>query len=224
MLTSIQQTHHFDVQLYVLNHQQSLKNETTIWHRNNDGSFHAIEQLNPALYHRQRKPYLERDGQVDEQWVNQKWLQWSERDFHRAVEAFVEYNNLSPEMIVLDNLKKNLSRGDTALQNIWAEVACGDKVLEITAMAPKSRVSDGTPAAIKDILVDVAGYLRSVQSAQEESKKQLESLSLAVRSLVRRPSLTLQASHILTSRLHYRSEQTPSPKKPTRKDKSKMRK
>jgi hypothetical protein len=185
MLTYIKQIHHFDVQLYVLNHQQSLRDKTTIWHRNTDGSFHATEQLNPSLYHRERKLYLDRDGQVDEQWANQKWQQWSGRDFHPAIEAFTAHNDSSPEIIVLDNLKQSVSRGDTALQNVWAEVACADKVLEIIAMAPKSRVSNGMPAAIKDILVDVAGYLRSVQSAQEESKKQLESLGLAVRSLVR---------------------------------------
>jgi hypothetical protein len=132
--------------------------------------------------------YLDRDGQVDEQWATQKWQQWSERDFHPAVEAFLEYNDPSPEIIVLDNLKQSSSRGDIALQNIWAEVTCADKVLEITAMAPKSRVSDGMPVAIKDILVDVAGYLRSAEKAHLESNKQLESLSLAVRSLVSSPS------------------------------------
>jgi hypothetical protein len=103
------------------------------------------------------------------------------------VEAFVEYNDASPEMVVLDKLKESLILGDVALQNIWAEVACADKVLEITAMAPKSRVSDGMPAAMKDILTDVAGYLRSVQSVQQKSKKQLESLGLVVRSLVQHP-------------------------------------
>jgi hypothetical protein len=133
-------------------------------------------------------PYLDRDGPVDEQWANQKWQQWSERDFHPAVEAFLEYNDLSPVTIVLDKIKESLSRGDTALQNIWVEVACADKVLEITALAPKSRVPDGMPVAIKGILVDVAGYLRSAEKAHLESNKQLESLSLAVRSLVSSPS------------------------------------
>jgi hypothetical protein len=180
----MQKNSHFDVQLYVLNHQQSLKNLTTVWHRNADGSFHATEQLNPSIYHQDRIPYLDRDGQVDEQWANQKWQQWSERDFHPAVEAFTEYNESSPELLVLESAKESISRGEDAVKDIWAEISCAQKTLDLAVLAPNSRDPEILSAAMRIIFKDLAIYLRRIERAQKESKEQLESLGLAVRSLV----------------------------------------
>jgi hypothetical protein len=181
---------HLNLELYVLNHQQSLLNNTTIWHRNTSGSFHATEQLDSLLYKLQRMPYLNKGGEFDHEWAEQTWEQWQQREGHPAVEAFREYNDPpSPETIGLEKLKENLRRGGDAVNNIWTELGRADEVLDIAAMAPKSRVSDGMPAAMRDILDDLGRHLGSVEKAQQESKKQLQLLEPAVKSLVHLPFL-----------------------------------
>jgi hypothetical protein len=180
----MQKNSHFDVQLYVLNHQQSLKNETTVWHRNTDDSFHVIEHTDSSLYLQDRTPYLDRDGQVDEQWANQKWQQWSERDFHPAVESFTEYNEPSPELLVLESAKESLGCGDDAVKDIWAEISCAKKTLDLAVLAPNSRDPEILSAAMRIIFEDLAIYLRRIEKAQKESKQHLESLGLAIKSLV----------------------------------------
>jgi hypothetical protein len=90
-------------------------------------------------------------------------------------------------MVILGNVRENLDYGGAAIQNMWAEIACADKILEVTAMPLRSQNLSGLTAAMRDILGDLAMYLRQNQKAQQESKKQLESLGLAIRSLVSYP-------------------------------------
>jgi hypothetical protein len=137
------------------------------------------------LYHSQCRQYLNRNGVVDQEWAEKTWEQWTQREFHPAVEAFEAYNYPPrPEMIGLEKLKESLRRGDDAVQEIRAKIATAVEVLEVAAMAPKSRVSDGMPAAMREIFDDLRRHLRSVEKAQQQSKQHLESLEPAVKSLV----------------------------------------
>jgi hypothetical protein len=215
---------HLNLELYVLNHQQSLLNNTTIWHRNTSGSFHATEQLDSLLYKLQRMPYLNKGGEFDHKWAEKTWEQW-ERESHPAVEAFEAYNNPpSPEMVRLQSVKESLRRGDVAAEGIRKALNCADEALDVAAMAPKSRVSDGMPAAMKEIFDDLNGHLRSVEKAQRVSKKQLELLEPAVKSLVSSPPAhpTIHTRHTLISSTHS-SSQSPSPTNSTRKENSKTK-
>jgi hypothetical protein len=177
------------------------------------------------LYHLQRERYLNRNGEVDQEWAEKTWEQWEQREGDPAVEAFETYNNPPcPEMIGLESLKESLRRGDDAVNNMWAEVVRADEVLEVAAMAPKSRVSDGIPAAMREILEDMRRHLRSVEEAQRTSKQQLQLLEPAVKSLVNTPSPHTTSSHNHTNPTSpHRSNQSPTPKKPTRKDKPKTK-
>ncbi|CAD0114139.1 unnamed protein product, partial [Aureobasidium uvarum] len=176
---------HFDVQLYVLNHQQSLKNNNTVWHRDEDGSFRAVAWTSRFMYLQDRKSYLDRDGHVDHEWADEKWRLWSERDFHPAVEAYVEYNEPGAEMIALDKVTESVRRTNDAVKDIWAELTCAKKTLEFAVLPPNSRDPDHLPTALKAILEDLTTYLRTIDTAQQESKERLKSLDLAVKSLIR---------------------------------------
>jgi hypothetical protein len=188
-LTPTPQTHpHFDRQLSILNHQQNLKNLTTIWHRNSSGSFCATEQLNPLLYHSQRRQYLNRNGEVDHEWAENTWEQWEQRESHPAVKAFREYNDPpSPEMACLESLKENLRRGDGAVNDMWAELGRANRLLDVAAMPSNDQNLYGLPTATRVILGDVRKSLRSIEKAQRESKKQVELLEPAVKALVSSP-------------------------------------
>ncbi|KAH0395592.1 hypothetical protein KCU89_g10169, partial [Aureobasidium melanogenum] len=180
---------HFDVQLYVLNHRQSRKNSSTVWHRDTDGSFRAVEWTSRFMYRQDRKPYLDRDGQVDQEWANEKWQQWSERDFHPAVEAYNEYNQPAPETIVLDNVNENLRSVDEALRNVQATLAQAQRTPGLSIHSPGLHDSEHLLAQTKDglkgIFEDIETQLRNVNEAQRQSKEQMKSLGLAVKALIR---------------------------------------
>lgn len=100
------------------------------------------------------------------------------------MEAFTEYNEPSPELLILERAKESISRGDDAVKDIWAELRCANKTLDLAVLAPNSRDPEILSAAMRIIFKDLAIYLRRIEKAQRESKQQLESLGLAVRSLV----------------------------------------
>ncbi|KAG9850377.1 hypothetical protein KCU98_g4379, partial [Aureobasidium melanogenum] len=180
---------HFDVQLYVLNHQQSRKNSSTVWHRDTDGSLRATEWTSRFMYRQDRKSYLDRDGQVDQEWADEKWQQWSERDFHPAVEAYNGYNEPAPEMIVLEDVKEHLQGVDDALKNVWAILSQAQTTLGLSIHPLGLHDSDHrlaqTKDTLKDIFEDMDAQLRIVNEAQRQSEKQMKSLGLAVKALIR---------------------------------------
>ncbi|CAD0084961.1 unnamed protein product [Aureobasidium vineae] len=183
------QNPHFDVQLYVLNHRQSLKNKSTVWHRDADGSFHAVEWTSRFMYRRDRKPYLDRDGQVDQEWANEKWSQWCQRDFHPAVEAYTEYNEPAPEMIVLGNVNGHLHSADDALERAWERLSHAKMTLELSihtsGLHSSGHLLAQTRDVMKDILDDMDIQLRTINESHRESTNQLNSLELAIKALVR---------------------------------------
>ncbi|KAG9519506.1 hypothetical protein KCU93_g8064, partial [Aureobasidium melanogenum] len=178
---------HFDVQLYVLNHRQSRKNSSTVWHRDTDGSFRAVEWTSRFMYRQDRKPYLDRDGQVDQEWANEKWQQWSERDFHPAVEAYNEYNEPTPEVVVLKKVDENLRSVDEALGSVQATLAQAKRTPGLSIHSPGL---DETKDALEDIFKDMEIHLRTVNEAQRQSKEQTKSLGLAVKALIRARTAT----------------------------------
>jgi hypothetical protein len=141
------------------------------------------------MYRQDRKPYLDRDGQVDQEWADEKWQQWSERGFHPAVEAYNEYNEPGPEMIVLENVKEHLQHADNALENVWARLTQAQRTLELSIHPSGLHDSDHllaqTKDAMKDVFKDMATHLRIVNEAQRQSKEQMKSLGLAVKALIR---------------------------------------
>lgn len=141
------------------------------------------------MYRQDRKSYLDRDGQVDQEWADEKWQQWSDRDFHPAVEAYNEYNEPAPEMIVLENVKEHLHCADDALNNVWKRLSQAQKTLELSIHPSDLHDSDHqlaqTKDAVKDIFEDMAIHLRTVNEAQRQSKEQMKSLGLAVKALIR---------------------------------------
>ncbi|KAG9734777.1 hypothetical protein KCU73_g10678, partial [Aureobasidium melanogenum] len=141
------------------------------------------------MYRQDRKPYLDRDGQVDQEWANEKWQQWSERDFHPAVEAYNEYNQPAPEMIVLDNVNENLRSVDEALRNVQATLAQAQRTPGLSIHPPGLHDSDHLLAQTKDVLKgifkNIETQLRNVNEAQRQTEEQMESLGLAVKALIR---------------------------------------
>ncbi|OBW63569.1 MAG: Uncharacterized protein AUREO_063650 [Aureobasidium pullulans] len=92
---------HFDLELYVLNHQQSRRNSTTIWHRDADGSVRAEEYEDILTYLRARRVYLYSNDSVDSESADEMWKRWLKRDSHPAVDAFKQYNGSSPEILIM---------------------------------------------------------------------------------------------------------------------------
>ncbi|KAG9602338.1 hypothetical protein KCU77_g2427, partial [Aureobasidium melanogenum] len=180
---------HFDVQPYVLNHRQSRKNSSTVWHRDIDGSFRAVEWTSRFMYSQDREPYLDREGQVDQEWAEEKWQQWSERDFHSAVEAYNEYNEPAPEMIALENMEEHLGNADSALKNVWARLSQAQRTLGLSIHSSGLHDSNHMLAqpkdALKDIFENMKTHLRNVNEAQRQSEEQMKSLGLAVKALLR---------------------------------------
>jgi hypothetical protein len=163
----VQRNPHSDPQVSIPNHRQHLLNKTTLWHRNSSGSVYTTEQLDP--------------------------LQRKRREAHSPGEGFEKYNNLpSPEMACLESLEENLRRGDTAANNMWAELGRADRLLDVAAMPSNDQNLYGLPTAVRVVLGDVRKSLRSIENAQRASKKQLQLLEPAVKSLVHLPPPTDQ--------------------------------
>ncbi|KAH0370045.1 hypothetical protein KCU65_g2755, partial [Aureobasidium melanogenum] len=183
------QNPHFDVQLYVLNHRQSRRNNSTVWHRDTDGSFRAVEWTSRFMYRQDREPYLDRDGQVDQEWADQKWQQWSERDYHPAVEAYNDYNEPAPEMVVLENVEHHLQSANDALEDVQIRLSQAQRTLRLSVHSSGLHNSDlllvQTKDVLKNIFEDMKTYLRAVNEAHKESQEQLKSLELAVKALIR---------------------------------------
>ncbi|KAG9696661.1 hypothetical protein KCU95_g2058, partial [Aureobasidium melanogenum] len=163
---------HFDVQLYVLNHRQSRKNNLTVWHRNAD-----------------REPYLDRDGQVDQEWADEKWQQWSERDFHPAVEAYNDYNDPAPEMVVLENVNESLRNVSDAFKDVQARLSQAQRALGLSihpsGLHDSDRLLAQTRYVLKDIFSDMEIDLRTVNEAQRQSEELIKLLGFAVKALTR---------------------------------------
>lgn len=100
------------------------------------------------------------------------------------MEAFIEYNEPSPELLIVESAKESISRGDDAVKDIWAEISCAKKTLDLAVVGPNSRDPEILSAAMRIIFKDLAINLRRIEKSQKESKQQLESLGLAIRSLV----------------------------------------
>lgn len=87
------------------------------------------------------------------------------------MEAFVEYNEASPELLVLESAKESISRGEDAVKDIWAEISCAKKTLDLAILAPNSRDPEILSAAMRIIFKDLAVYLHRIEKAQKPSPK-----------------------------------------------------
>lgn len=141
------------------------------------------------MYRQNRQPYLDRDGQVDQEWADEKWQRWSERDFHPAVEAYNDYNEPTPEMIVLKSLDEDLQKTEDALKKIQVRASQAQRNLELWLRSSSLHDSDHLLAEmnieLKNVFKDIDTHLGFVDQAQRNSKEQLKSLELVVKALLR---------------------------------------
>lgn len=141
------------------------------------------------MYRQDRQPYLDRDGQVDQEWADEKWQQWCERDFHPAVEAYNDYNNPDPEMIVLKSLNENLRSEDDALKRVQIRLSQVQRTLGLSIHSSGLHDSDHLLVQSRDLLNDIFEdidiHLRTANQARGELKEQLKSLQLAAKLLIR---------------------------------------
>ncbi|THZ34357.1 hypothetical protein D6C90_07776 [Aureobasidium pullulans] len=172
---------HFDLELYVLNHQQSRKDSTTIWHRDADGSFRAEEYEDLLTYLRARRGL---NSDINSGWAEEKWKQWLERDNHPAVQAFLDHNDKPSEVKILNETLKHLHTGESAVEDAWSEV---NHVREniLLAFHPSGRYNDDKLfRETKTILSNLTGDLRAIESAHAQVVDKLGEAATAVKSLV----------------------------------------
>ncbi|KAK6003610.1 hypothetical protein QM012_009381 [Aureobasidium pullulans] len=118
-----------------------------------------------------------------------KWQQWSERDFHPAVEAYNEYIEPAPEMIVLENVNENLQKAGDALESTRMRLSQAQRTLELSIHPSGLQGFDlllaQTKEVLRDIFEDINAHLQTIDQAQKESQEQMESLRLAVKTFIR---------------------------------------
>lgn len=172
---------HFDLELYILNHQQSRKNSTTIWHRDADGSFRAEEYEDLLTYLRARRGL---NSDINSGWAEEKWKQWLERDNHPAVQAFLDHNGKASEVKILDETLRHLHTGESAVEDAWSELNHVRENL-LLAFHPSGRYNDDRLfRETKTILSNLAGDLRAIESAHAQVIDKLGEADTAVKSLV----------------------------------------
>ncbi|TIA15964.1 hypothetical protein D6C80_04862 [Aureobasidium pullulans] len=175
---------HFDLELYVLNHQQSRRTSTTIWHRDADGSFRAEEYEDLLTYLQTRRVYLHRNDRVDYGSAEEIWKRWVKRGSHPAVEAFQQYNESSPNIFMLKNVTKHLRDGQTVLKEAQYDMSSAQRNLDLAIRLLTMNGAEHLLTETNDILGKLAKHLRSSQNNQQRSIEKLESLEIAVKSLV----------------------------------------
>ncbi|THY52659.1 hypothetical protein D6C97_06307 [Aureobasidium pullulans] len=175
---------HFDLELYVLNHQQSRRNSTTIWHRDADGSVRAEEYEDILTYLRARRVYLYSNDSVDSESADEMWKRWLKRDSHPAVDAFKQYNGSSPEILMLKDVMKGLRSGETALDEAQYDLSKAQRNLNLAIRLLTMNGTEHLLTETKDILKRLTEHLRFSQNNQQRSIEKLESLEIAVKSLV----------------------------------------
>lgn len=141
------------------------------------------------MYRQDREPYLDRDGRVDQQWADEKWQQWSERDFHPVVEAYNDCNDPAPEMVVLENVDESLRNVSGAFKDVQARLSQAQRALGLSIHSSGLHGSDSLLAqsryVLEDIFSDMEIDLRTVNEAQRQSEEQMKSLEFAVKALIR---------------------------------------
>ncbi|THX37192.1 hypothetical protein D6D10_06061 [Aureobasidium pullulans] len=175
---------HFDLEIYVLNHQQSRKNSTTIWHRDADGSFRAEEYEDLLTYLRARRVYLHSNDRVDSESAEEVWKQWLESDDHPAVQAFLDHNDKPSEVKILNEALKHLHTGESAVEDAWSEL---NHIREniLLAFYPSGRYNDDRLfRETKKILSNLASNLRAIESAHAQVIDKLGEADTAVKSLI----------------------------------------
>ena len=182
--TDHHQRTHFDLELYVLNHQQSRKNSATIWHRDAGGSFRAEEYEDLLTYLRTRRVYLHSNDRVDYGSAEEVWKRWVKGGSHPAVEAFKQYNESSPEIFMLKNVTKHLRDGETVLEEAQRDLSRAQRNLNLAIRLLAMNGTEHLLTETKDILKKLAEHLRSSQNNQKRSIEKLGSLEIAVKSLV----------------------------------------
>ncbi|THX82012.1 hypothetical protein D6D05_03993 [Aureobasidium pullulans] len=175
---------HFDLELYVLNHQQSRKDSTNIWHRDADGSVRAEEYEDLLTYLRARRVYLYSNDSVDSESADEMWKRWLKRDSHPAVDAFKQYNGSSPEILMLKDVMKGLRSGETALDKAQYDLSRAQRNLNLAIRLLTMNGTEHLLTETKDILKKLTRDLRSSQNNQHRSIEKLENLEIAVKSLV----------------------------------------
>lgn len=170
--------------MYVLNHQQSRKDSTNIWHRDADGSVRAEEYEDLLTYLRARRVYLYSNDSVDSESADEMWKRWLKRDSHPAVDAFKQYNGSSPEILMLKDVMKGLRSGETALDKAQYDLSRAQRNLNLAIRLLTMNGTEHLLTETKDILKKLTRDLRSSQNNQHRSIEKLENLEIAVKSLV----------------------------------------
>lgn len=151
---------HFDLELYVLNHQQSRKDSTNIWHRDADGSVRAEEYEDLLTYLRARRVYLYSNDSVDSESADEMWKRWLKRDIHPAVDASKQYNGSSPEILMLKDVMKGLRSGETALDKAQYDLSRAQRNLNLAIRLLTMNGTEHLLTEIKDILKKLTRDLR----------------------------------------------------------------
>ncbi|KAG2164783.1 hypothetical protein JADG_004522 [Aureobasidium aubasidani] len=149
---------HFDLELYVLNHQQSRKDSTTIWHRDADGSFRAKEYKDLLTYLRARRVYLHRNDRVD-------------------------YGS-AEEIFMLKNVTKHLRDGETVLEEAQYDLSRAQRNLDLAIRLLTMHGTEHLLTETKDILKKRAEHLRSFQNLQQQPIEKLDTFEVKVKALV----------------------------------------
>jgi len=130
-------------------------------------------------------PFPEKDSQTDQDSARFKKQQGAEPASYPAAEAVC--GDMSSDLRALDHVKESLSRGDAAVKGMYEDLCCAGKTLDlvVAGTAPHSRDPEVLAAAMRIIFKNLAVYLRRMEKSQQESRQEIESLGLSVRSLVR---------------------------------------
>jgi len=126
----------------------------------------------------------DREAQVDKEHPDQRWPQ---RDFSLAAQAATESADADaqPEILTLNHAKASLRRGDDAVKLICADWNSAKDILVAEDFSQLDWKQRMLLIDAREALVDLAGHIQQVKKAHRETKQELDSLKLSVRSLVR---------------------------------------
>lgn len=186
-LTLMKQISQFSAQLCGPDRPLSRKNKTAIWQHIQNNPSEAMKQRSTSTLCHNLVPCPEKESQIDQDSARFKKQQWTEPHSFPAAEAINECGDMSLSLQALEHVKESLSRGDAAVKGMYEDLRCAGKTLDlvVAGTAPHSRDPEVLAAAMRIIFKNLAVYLRRMEKSQQESRQEIESLGLSVRSLVR---------------------------------------
>lgn len=105
------------------------------------------------------------------------------------MEAYNDYNNPAPELILLESLNENLQSEDDALERVQMRLSQAQRTLGLSIHPSGLHDSDHlltqTRDVRNDVFQDIDTELRTFSQARRDFQEQFKSLELAVKSLIR---------------------------------------